>query len=181
MGSMKSGGMILKYTINRISVAAMVAIACIVSSAAVASAWTIRPKVVSVIPSGGATCMPLDSAIVISFNEPMKCQTLNTNTFKLFAPGKIAVAGTVTCNNGDTIFTATFTPSENLAPHITYQAKLTNKVKALNNKILDNGFTANFTTGPCVVPTSTATATSTATPTITATPTATSTDRKSVV
>ncbi len=32
--------------------------------------------------------MPLDSTIVISFNEPMKCQTLNTNTFKLLAPGK---------------------------------------------------------------------------------------------
>src|ERR1700691_3249780 len=175
MSSMKSGVMVLKYTIHRISVAALVMIACIAGSAAVASAWTIRPKVAGVTPLGGATCMALDSTIVVTFNEPMKCQTLNTKTFKLLAPHKVPVAGAVTCSNGTSIFTATFTPSENLATHTTYTAKLTDKVKALNHKILENGFTGTFTTGPCVLPTSTPTATSTATPTPTATSTATAT------
>ena len=173
----KKGWMILKCAINRLSIATLVVIACVIASNSVASATTIRPKVVSITPSCNAVCTALNSAIVVTFNEPMKCQTLNAKTFQLFAPQKKPVSGTVTCGNGATLFSATFTPSSDLESNTEYTAELSDKIKGDDNKVLKDALKGmgSFTTGPCPSPTASPTSTSTATHTATATATSTRT------
>ncbi len=105
-----------------------------------ATSDTSPPHIVAVNVAGGATNVPLDQKIQVTFDEQMDSLTINPNTF--FIEG---VAGTVTYNVATQ--TATFTPSANLAPNTTFTVTVTTGVKDLGGVPLAATFHLTFTTG----------------------------------
>ena len=100
------------------------------------------PKIVAVNLAAGATCVPLDQKIKVTFDEQMDSLTINSST--VFIEG---VAGAVTYNVVSQ--TATFTPSSALAANTTYTITVTTGVKDLGGQPLAAPFHQTFTTGPC--------------------------------
>ncbi|HXO38952.1 MAG TPA: Ig-like domain-containing protein, partial [Candidatus Acidoferrum sp.] len=100
------------------------------------------PVIVALNVAGGATCVPLDQKINVTFDEQMDSLTINPSTF--FIEG---VAGTVTYNVLSQ--TATFTPSAPLAPNTTFTITVTTGAKDLGGVGLAAPFHQTFTTGPC--------------------------------
>src|SRR4051812_39107245 len=76
-----------------------------------------KPAITSIGPVDKITGVPRNSGVAITFSEAMDPLPLNTTTFTLFQ-GTTAVAGTVTYSGT----TATFTPTEPLAPGTLYPA-----------------------------------------------------------
>src|SRR5438270_10447719 len=74
---------------------------------------TSPPEIVAINVAAGATCVPQDQKISVTFDEQMDSLTINPGTF--FITG---VAGSVTYNVLSQ--TATFTPSAALAPNTTF-------------------------------------------------------------
>lgn len=103
---------------------------------------TSPPNIVAVNLVAGATCVPLDQKINVTFDEQMDSLTINPSTF--FIEG---VAGTVTYDV--VTHTATFTPSANLAVHTTYTITVTTGAKDMGGVPLAAPFHQTFTTGPC--------------------------------
>ena len=103
---------------------------------------TSPPSVTEVNLVAGATCVPLDQKITVTFDEQMDSLTINSGTF--FIEG---VAGTVTYD----VVTqaATFTPSANLAANTTYTITVTTGAKDMGGVPLAAPFHQTFTTGPC--------------------------------
>jgi Bacterial Ig-like domain len=100
---------------------------------------TSPPDIVAINVAGGATCVPLDQKIKVTFNEAMDSLTINPSTF--FIEG---VAGAVTY---DVISqTATFTPSANLAANTTFTIKVTTGAKDMGGVPLAAPFHQTFTT-----------------------------------
>jgi len=107
-----------------------------------ATSDTSAPYVAAVNLVAGATCVPLDQKIDVTFNEQMNPLTINRGTF--FIKG---VAGTVTY---DVLTqTATLTPSANLAANTTYTIMVTTGAEDMANVPLAPPFNQTFTTGPC--------------------------------
>ncbi len=102
---------------------------------------TSPPRIVAVNVAAGATNVPLDQKIQVTFDEQMDSLTINPNTF--FIGG---VPGTVTYNV--VTQTATFTPSANLSPNTTFTVTVTTEVKDLGGVPLEAVFHLTFTTGP---------------------------------
>ncbi len=100
------------------------------------------PEVVAVNLVAGATCVPLDQKIKVTFDEQMDSLTIDSSTF--FIEG---VAGAVTYNVVSQ--TATFTPSTALAANTTYTITVTTGVKDMGGVPLPAPFHQSFTTGPC--------------------------------
>jgi hypothetical protein len=99
------------------------------------------PTVLSVVPVGNATLVPLNSSATATFSEDMNQATLTASTFTL-KEGTTAITGTVTYAGT----TATFEPSAALAGNTVYTAKITTDVKdAAGNKLAGN-YTWSFTT-----------------------------------
>jgi Ice-binding-like/Bacterial Ig-like domain len=171
MLSTKKATMIFKYIVSQISVAALVVIVAMAGSAAAND--NPRPIVTSTSPANGALDVPVNTTVTVNFSMPMKCNSINPNTFKLDAFKLIRIAaGRVTCNGNS----ATFTPLGALAINTLYKLKFVGSVKGFNDRTVKTDFESFFTTGENFnTPTPTATATSTATSTATATPTPTST------
>jgi len=107
-----------------------------------ATADTSPPDIVAVNVAAGATCVPLDQKIKVTFDEQMDSLTINPSTF--FIQG---VSGTVTYDVGSQ--TATFTPSSNLTANTTYTITVTTGVKDMGGVPLAAPFHQTFTTGPC--------------------------------
>ncbi len=107
-----------------------------------ATADTSPPTIVAINVAAGATCVPLDQKISVTFDEQMDSLTINPSTF--FIEG---VAGTVTFNVLSQ--TATFTPSAMLAANTTFTITVTTGAKDLGGVPLDAPFHQTFTTGPC--------------------------------
>lgn len=103
---------------------------------------TSPPAIVAINVAAGATCVPLDQKITVTFDEQMDSLTLNPSTF--FIEG---VAGSVTFNVLSQ--TATFTPSAMLAANTTFTITVTTGVKDLGGVPLAAPFHQTFTTGPC--------------------------------
>jgi hypothetical protein len=103
---------------------------------------TSPPTIVAVNLAAGATCVPLDQKIKVTFDEQMDSLTINPSTF--FIEG---VAGTVTYDVGAQ--TGTFTPSANLAANTTYTITVTTGAKDMGGVPLAAPFHQSFTTGPC--------------------------------
>ena len=99
------------------------------------------PKIVAINVAAGATCVPLDQKIKITFDEPMDSLTITSST--VFIEG---VTGSVTYDAGSQI--ATITPSA-LAANTVYTITVTTGVKDLGGVPLAAPFHQNFTTGPC--------------------------------
>jgi hypothetical protein len=103
---------------------------------------TSLPTIAAVNIAAGATCVPLDQKIKITFTEQMDSLTINPNT--VFIQG---VAGTVTYDVGSQ--NATITPSANLAANTTFTIMVTAGAKDLGGNSMAVPFQQTFTTGPC--------------------------------
>jgi len=103
---------------------------------------TSPPDVFAVNVAAGATCVPLNQKITVTFDEQMDSLTINPNT--VFISG---VTGTVTYDV--TSNTATFAPSVNLAANKTYTIMVTTGVKDMGGVPLAAAYSQTFTTGPC--------------------------------
>jgi len=106
-----------------------------------ATSDTSPPKIVAVNVAAGATGVPLDQKIRITFDEPMDSLTITPSTF--FIEG---VTGSVTYDAATQ--TATFTPVVNLAANTTYTITVTTEVKDMGGVPLETAFHQTFTTGP---------------------------------
>jgi uncharacterized protein YfaS (alpha-2-macroglobulin family) len=86
--------------------------------------WTFStalPQMLSVTPEEGATSVPLDSTVEISFNQAMDPDSVQEN-FSFLAPGGIPVEGILGWN--DDFTTLVFTPTNLLARDTGYFIKL---------------------------------------------------------
>lgn len=107
-----------------------------------ASTDTSPPKITALNVAAGATCVPLDQKIKVTFDEQMDSLTINPSTF--FIAG---VAGAVTFDVVSQ--TATFSPTANLAANTTFTINVTTGVKDMGGVPLAAPFQQTFTTGPC--------------------------------
>ena len=100
------------------------------------------PDVFAINLAAGATCVPLNQKIAVTFDEQMDSLTINPNT--VFIAG---VAGTVTYDVMSQ--TATFTPSANLAANTKYTIMVTTGAQDMGGVPLAAPYSQTFTTGPC--------------------------------
>jgi hypothetical protein len=107
-----------------------------------ATADTSSPVIVVVNVAAGATCVPLDTKIQVTFDESMDSLTINPSTFFI-----VGVSGSVTYD--PTTLMATFTPAANLAANTTYTIEVTTGVKDMGGVPLAKPLQQTFTTGPC--------------------------------
>ena len=105
------------------------------------------PVVTLTAPFNGATNVPLDQLISVSFNEEMNAETINQSSFTL-KNGTSQIAGVITYANK----TATFKPSSLLAPNTTYSARLTRTVMDLTGNALQTETNWTFSTGLTITP-----------------------------
>jgi hypothetical protein len=103
------------------------------------------PAVVSVTPLQGAANVAINAPITVTFNMAMNASTINATTFTVYAPGGVAVTGTVTLNGAGT--TATFTPTGGvLAQSTTYTATITSGAKSVGGFAIVANYVWTFTT-----------------------------------
>jgi hypothetical protein len=134
--------------------------------------WTFTtgtvPTVTSTNPASGATVVPLNQKIAVTFNQAMSPATITAaGAFTLqVTAGSVPVAGTVTYVAAAN--TALFTPTVNLVPSTQFTAAIAPTVQSASGNLIAGSHLWNFTTGinanttpPTVVstlPTSAATA-----------------------
>jgi len=99
------------------------------------------PNIVAINVATGATCVPLNQEIKVTFDEPMDSLSINSTT--VFIEG---IAGSVTYNAGAQ--TATLTPAT-LGANTTYTITVTTGAKDMGGVALAAPFLQTFTTGPC--------------------------------
>jgi hypothetical protein len=106
-----------------------------------ATADTSAPNVIAVNLVAGATCVPQNQKILITFDEQMDSLTINPTTFLI-----VGVAATVTYD----VVTqqATLTPSANLAANTKYTIMVTAGAMDMGGVAIAP-FQQTFTTGPC--------------------------------
>src|SRR5271168_2777806 len=128
MSTKKRATTVTRVIVSRIAITVVALVMCMAGRAGaqnVEGAPEAPQKVSAVVssnPSPGEINVPVNRTVLATFNLPMKCQTITTLTFKLFALPKTSdrVVGMVACAGTS----ATFTPSENLAFATTYLVKL---------------------------------------------------------
>ncbi|MFN3968265.1 Ig-like domain-containing protein [Flavobacterium sp.] len=109
------------------------------------------PVVTATNPLDGATSVPLNQIITVTFNEEIDPNTINSSTFTIV--GSNAIAGIISYSGT----TATFIPDVNLTPNTTYVGMVTTAVKDLNGNALQQDYIWTFTTGTTLQPKVTAT------------------------
>jgi hypothetical protein len=107
-----------------------------------ATADTSLPTIAAVNVAAGATCVPLDQVIKVTFTEQMDSLTINPST--VFIEG---VAGSVTYDVVS--HNATIKPSAALAANTKYTITVTTGAKDLGGNAMAAPFHQTFTTGPC--------------------------------
>jgi hypothetical protein len=109
---------------------------------------TDAPAILAVNPTEGSTAVPLNAAVGVEFDEPMRAITLNSATFTVQAAG-VPVAGRVVVSDGargpQTV--ATFLPDAPLAANSTFAVGLTTDVTDAAGNPLAGPFVATFSTG----------------------------------
>ena len=104
---------------------------------------TTRPTVISTIPGTGATGVPINTAVAVTFSKAMNPLTLNNLTFTL---ADITHPAPITATSILTIgAVATFTPNANLTAGDTYTATITTGVTDLAGNHLLASYHWNFT------------------------------------
>ena len=102
------------------------------------------PTVMSNAPLNGATGVPTNGSVAVTFSEAMDRTTLNTTTFTLTSgAAAVPVQGTVTYANS----TATFWPAAHLANDSMYTATITTGAKNSFGIALQANYTWSITTG----------------------------------
>lgn len=114
-----------------------------------ASADVTRPTVLSVAPTNGSTGVVRDTAVIVTFSEPLAPATVNSTNFNL-KQGATPIAGSISLSGGNTV--ATFTPSALLAASTVFTVTATTGITDVaGNPLNGNGgggnFTSTFTTG----------------------------------
>ena len=111
----------------------------------VAAADVTAPTIVSRSPLNGATSVPINTDVVITFSEPMNPASLTTTTITLTpTSGGAAVAATVTPGAGNT--TATLNPTGDLLYNTSYTVTVTTGVEDAAGNNLAAQSTSTFTT-----------------------------------
>lgn len=107
--------------------------------------FTIGPPlaVSSVIPTNGATGVPITQVVSATFNQAVSCATITASTFNVKGPGGAVAAGTVACAGSS----ATFTPTGDFAINSSYIATITTGVTSAGADALASNFVWSFTTG----------------------------------
>lgn len=106
---------------------------------------TTRPTVVGTTPPRGEANVAVNTAVTVSFSEPMDASFITTSTVLLATTvGGTPVPGSVTYNA--TTNTATFTPSTPLANGTGYTITVTTGVRDTAGNRLLADFTSGFTT-----------------------------------
>jgi len=103
------------------------------------------PTVISTIPAGGATGVPLNQVVSATFSTAMNATTINSTTFTLVAPGNVVVPGLVAYSAISNALT--FTPTANLASSTTFTATITTGAQDLAGTALAGNYVWTFTTG----------------------------------
>ena len=104
------------------------------------------PVVISTIPINGATDVPLDQIISVTFNEEMNPATINQASFTI--QGGSAIQGTITYSGTK----ATFTPSVPLTANTTYTGMVKTSVKDKTGNALQTDYIWTFSTGVVLSP-----------------------------
>ena len=107
-----------------------------------AVADTTAPTVVSTEPANGATGVPTNNKIAVTFSESMNTATLRASSFTVTGPGLTPVAGTVSYAN----LVANFTPTGSLLNNTVYTGTITTEAKDLAGNSLVK-YVWTFTTG----------------------------------
>jgi len=102
------------------------------------------PSVTSTSPVAGATGVAVGTVITATFSEAMDADTITTSSFTLDS-----VSGSVSYDSGT--YTATFTPSANLAYSTTYTATLSTAITDVAGNPLAE-YSWSFTTAPYGAP-----------------------------
>jgi hypothetical protein len=108
------------------------------------------PTVISSNPSCGATLVPLNKTVNVTFSEPMDPFSITTANFLLAGPGTTAVVGTVAYDVTNNI--ATFTPTSPLASNTLFTFTVTTGVKDLAGNPMAANFVCTFTTAATLGP-----------------------------
>src|SRR6266480_2095698 len=103
------------------------------------------PVVVRAYPPPKKRDVPLNTAIVVVFSEPVEPSTLTPSSIAL-RRGADAVGGTVSFLEGSQTI-AVFRPNDQLAPNTDYRLVVTDAVTDLDGTPLAEGVTVDFTTG----------------------------------
>jgi hypothetical protein len=103
---------------------------------------TSPPHIVAINVAAGATCLPLDTKIQVTFDEAMDSLTISPSTFFIEGLAGAATYDVVTQ-------TATFTPSADLAANTMFTITVTTAAKDMGGVPLAAPFHLTFTTGPC--------------------------------
>ena len=104
----------------------------------------LAPMVTVVDPQGSALGVALNTSVRAAFNEPMHCTTLTSATFTVTA-STAAVPGVVSCSGN----TATFTPTNPLAPGTNYSATIVGGAEGVKDpagNAMATSFNWSFTT-----------------------------------
>jgi hypothetical protein len=104
------------------------------------------PVVLSTSPDNGAINVPLDKTITVIFNEEMNASTFNQSSFTI--QGTTLVSGTVSFSGT----TASFVPTNPLAPNTTYTGRIKTSVKDIMGNALQTDYVWTFSTGSTVTP-----------------------------
>jgi len=115
-------------------------------SVSVVGVDTTPPEVVSTSPAADATGVAIDTAVSVTFNEAMDESTITTSSFTLDG-----VSGSVSYNPAT--YTATFTPSADLAYSTTYTATLSTAITDVAGNPLASAYSWSFTTASAPAPT----------------------------
>jgi len=124
------------------------------------AADTTPPTVVSVTPANGATGVPTNTGVTITFSEDMTASTISTSTVELRDAANALMGSTVIYNAATR--TATLTPNPALAPSSSFTVRVLGgavdpRVKDLAGNALAATFTSSFATAatggscPCTI------------------------------
>ena len=100
------------------------------------------PDVFAINVAAGATCVPLNQKVTVTFDEQMSSLTINPNTVFIVGVGGATTYDVVSQS-------ATFTPSTNLSPNTKYTIMVTTGVEDMGRVPLATPYSQTFTTGPC--------------------------------
>jgi hypothetical protein len=106
---------------------------------------TVAPTVSSVVPAAGATAIPVNTTVQVTFSEPMDVTTITNVNILLRNVGTNALVPATVTYNGTTRV-ATLTPTGPLSNSTQYRVEVTTGVKDASGNALAAQFNSLFTT-----------------------------------
>ena len=113
---------------------------------------TTRPTVTAVVPASGATNVPVNGAVTVSFSEAMDPLSITGSSLTLACPVGTPITGTVSYAMSSN--SASFTPGSNLPPNSSCTVTVTTAARDVAGNTLAMAFMSSFTTGAALDTTS---------------------------